>query len=67
MSVSYVNKRIRNGISFSGVYDEKFKTDLIAVRFITKLERNIAPLNSLLSALLGTSNSVIKSRTKLNE
>lgn len=67
MSVSYVHKKIGNGISFSGVYDSKFKTDLVAVRFITELNKENAPLNTLLSALLGTSNNIIKSRTKLNE
>ena len=39
MSVSYVHKKIGNGISFSAVYDSKFKTDLVAVRFITELNK----------------------------
>ncbi|MGN0601445.1 MAG: EF-P 5-aminopentanol modification-associated protein YfmF, partial [Oscillospiraceae bacterium] len=67
MSVSYFQRKIGKGISLSGVYDNKFKTNLVAVRFVTKLNRDTAPLNSLLSALLGTSNSNVKSRTKLNE
>ena len=67
MSVSYNNAKIGKGISFSSVYDSKFKTNLITVRFISKLDKNTAPIYSLLSALLGTSNAVITSRTKLNE
>lgn len=67
MSVLYNQRKIGNGMTFSSVYDSKFKTDLISVRFITKLDESSAPVNSLLSMIIGTSNSVIKSRTKLNE
>lgn len=67
MSVFYNQRKISNGINFSSVCDDKFKTDLISIRFITKLDEKNAPINSLLSTIIGTSNSVIKSRTKLNE
>lgn len=67
MAVSYVQKKIGNGIMFSGIYDEKFKSDFISVRFITPLDKKNSPRLSLLSMILGTSNKFITSRTKLNE
>ncbi|MDE6148880.1 MAG: insulinase family protein [Ruminococcus sp.] len=67
MAVSYVQKKIGNGIMFSGIYDKKFKSDFVSVRFITPLDEKISPRLSLLSMILGTSNKFIKSRTKLNE
>lgn len=67
MADSYVQKKIGNGIIFSGIYDKKFKSDFVSVRFITPLDKKMSPRYSLLSSILGTSNKFIKSRTKLNE
>lgn len=67
MSVLYNNKKIGKGICFSEVYDNKFKTNLVTVRFITKLNEELSPKISLLFDVLGTSNKNIKSRSKLNE
>ena len=67
MAVSYVQKEIGNGIMFSGIYDTKFKSDFVSVRFVTPLNEKMSPRLSLLSMILGTSNRSITSRTKLNE
>ena len=67
MAVSYVQKEIGNGIMFSGIYDAKFKSDFVSIRFVTPLNEKMSPRLSLLSMILGTSNKFITSRTKLNE
>lgn len=67
MSVSYVHKNLGKGIEFSGIYDKKFKSNFAAIRFITPLNEDTASCNSLLTAMLATSNSVIQSRSKLSE
>ena len=67
MSDLYNNKNIGEGICFSDVYDKKFKTNLVVVRFITKLNEDLSPKISLLFDVLGTSNKNIKSRSKFNE
>ncbi|MGN1114788.1 MAG: EF-P 5-aminopentanol modification-associated protein YfmF [Oscillospiraceae bacterium] len=66
MQISYSQENKGNGICFSEAYDKKFKTNLVTVRFITKLDKNITPLYSLLVTILGTSNSKLKTRTALN-
>ena len=52
---------------FSGIYDAKFKSDFVSIRFVTPLNEKMSPRLSLLSMILGTSNKFITSRTKLNE
>lgn len=67
MAVSYVHKSLGKGIEFSGIYDKKFKSNFASIRFITPLNNDTASCNTLLTTILGTSNSVLPSRTKLSE
>ena len=67
MAVSYINKKIGKGINLSCVNDNKFKSDLISFRFITRIDERESPINSLLSSLLAMSNKNIRSRSELNK
>ena len=67
MSDSYFEKNLGNAISINGVYDKKFKSCLVSIRFITPLDKESSQRYALLSNILSTSNSVINSRSKLNE
>ncbi|MGN1133393.1 MAG: hypothetical protein ACI4RN_02950, partial [Oscillospiraceae bacterium] len=66
MQISYSSEKNGVGICFSEAYDNKFKTSLVTMRFVTKLDKDISPVYSLLITLLGTSNSKLKTRTDLN-
>lgn len=67
MAVSYVRKKLGNNMGFSKLYDKKFKSDFVTVRFITPLDEKKSPCYSLLTMLLGTSNKFIPSRTELEK
>lgn len=67
MSEIYKYNKIGKGVVFNEIYDEKFKTNLVTIRFITPLNKKMSPRYSLLSFVLSTSNMNIPSREMLKE
>lgn len=67
MAVSYKRTNIGDGINLTEIYDPKFKTNNVRIKFITQLRRESVCANALLPALLVTSNSEIRSRTELSQ
>lgn len=67
MDFSYKRNKIGEGIYLSEVYDTKFKTNVVKITFITKSVKENICANALLTTMLITSNSMIKSRTELSK
>lgn len=63
MAGSYIRENIANGVAFTTIIDSKFKTNLIAVRFISPLSKNSASANSLAISLLSSANSKFQTQT----
>ena len=66
MAVSFSKNECGRGIGLTRIYDDKFKSVATYVFFVTKIDKHNISSNSLISKLLITSNSKIKSRTALN-
>ena len=66
MAVSFSKTECGRGIGLTRIYDDKFKSVATYVFFVTKINKHNISSNSLISKLLITSNSKIKSRTALN-
>lgn len=66
MSIDYNREQISEGIFLTRIVDTKFKTNAIRIKFIMPLCEEEAGLNALLISLLLTSNSEIRSRSKLS-
>lgn len=67
MSVSFSKTECGRGIGLTRIYDDKFKSVSVYIFFVTKINKHNISSNSLISKLLITSNSKIKSRTALNK
>lgn len=67
MAVSFSKTECGNGIGLTRIYDDKFKSVSAYVFFVTKINKHNISSNSLISKLLITSNSKIKSRTAFNK
>ena len=67
MSYSYSRSEIGDGIYLTKVSDKKFKSNVIKITFITPCDEAKVCVNALLTTLLITSNSEIKSRKKLSK
>ncbi|MBQ8961363.1 MAG: insulinase family protein [Ruminococcus sp.] len=63
----YKRTQIAEGIGFSCIIDEKFKTTSIAVRFITPLDSDTSAANALGMAALTTTTRAYPSPAMLNE
>lgn len=58
---------LANGIGFTTIIDEKFKTASIAVRFLTPLSRETAAVNAVGMGVLSTASRKYPEPAKLNE
>ena len=67
MPLSFSKTECGRGIGLTRIYDDKFKSVSTYVFFVTKINKHNISSNSLISKLLITSNSRIKSRTELNK
>ena len=67
MSVSFSKTECGRGIGLTRIYDDKFKSVSAYVFFVTKIDKHNISSNALISKLLITSNSKIKSRTAFNK
>ncbi|MBR6338372.1 MAG: insulinase family protein [Ruminococcus sp.] len=67
MSVSFSKTECGRGIGLTRIYDDKFKSVCSYIFFVTKIDKHNIASNSLISKLLITSNSKIKSRTAFNK
>ena len=65
--MQYKRTEIADGIGFSSVIDEKFKTCSLTVRFITKLDKATAAANSLAISQLSAVNSRYGTIAAMNE
>ena len=67
MPVSFSKTECGRGIGLTRLYDDKFKSVSAYVFFVTKINKHNISSNALISKLLITSNSKIKSRTAFNK
>jgi len=67
MAVEFNRENLPNEINFTTIIDPKFKSNLILVRFISKLDEATVSENALIPNLLITSNSTFKTRTELTK
>lgn len=65
--MKYNRSEISENIGFSSVIDEKFKTISLSVRFITKLNKNMAADYAVGAGVLTASNSDYKTYAELNK
>ena len=66
MPVNFSKTECGRGIGLTRIYDDKFKSVSTYVFFVTKINKHNISSNALISKLLITSNSKIRSRTALN-
>lgn len=63
-----VNREIiADGVAFTEIVDKKFKTDLIRIKLITELNEKSAPLNTMVSMLISSTNSKIREYSKMTD
>ena len=65
--MKYKRIELGDGIGFSTVTDEKFKTSLLTVRFITRLSKETAAENTLGISMLSDTNSRYKTIAEMSE
>ncbi len=65
MAINLSEQKISDGIRFTTIIDNKFKSNFIMIRFITKLDELSASENALVPNLLITSNEKYRTRTEL--
>lgn len=65
--MKYNRTELAENIGFSSIIDEKFKTAMLSVRFITKLDKESAAANSLGIGVLSSSNGKYKTLAEINE
>ena len=65
--MKYNRTELAENIGFSSIIDEKFKTAMLSVRFITKLDKDSAAANSLGIGVLSSSNGKYKTLAEINE
>ncbi len=65
MALSLDRIKLSDGIEFTSIIDEKFKSNYIFIRLITKLDKNTASENAIIPNLLVTTSSKYKTRTEL--
>lgn len=65
--MKYNRTELGCGIGFSTVIDEKFKTNTLSVRFITKLSADKAAENAIAIGVVSTSGGKYKTLAQLNE
>ncbi len=63
-----VNREIiADGVAFTEIIDKKIKTDLIRIKLITELNKKSAPLNTMVSMLISSTNSKIREYSKMTD
>ena len=65
--MNYKRIELADGIGFSTIVDEKFKTSSFYIRFITKLSAETSSANAICFSTLTDSNAVYRSVSDLNE
>ena len=65
MSLKMEEFIISDGIKIKTIIDKKFKSNLITIRFITKLDEKTVSQNAIIPNVLVTTNSTYKTRTEL--
>lgn len=67
MDITIKRELIADGVGFSEIIDPKIKTNLLKVKFITELSEKQAPLNTLVSMLIASTNINIKTYTEMSD
>ncbi len=67
MTAKVNREMIADGVAFTEIVDKKFKTDLIRIKLITELNEKDAPLNTMVSMLISSTNSKLKEYSKMTD
>lgn len=67
MDLTVKREEIAKGVAFSCIVDTKIKTNVLKIKFITELSEKEAPLNTLTSMLIGSSNQNIKTYSEMSD
>lgn len=65
MLTKHISEQLSQGVKFTSIIDNKFKNNLIVVRFITKLQKDSSSSNALIPNVLITTNDIYRTRTEL--
>lgn len=65
MPVSEFRETLAEGIGYTEIVDEKFKTNTVQIRMLTDLSEQTAAVNALVMGVLSTSNSQDRTLTEL--
>ena len=58
---------IADGVGFTEIIDPKLRTSVIKIKFVTELSEKTAQLNSIVSLLIPSSNSRIKTYSEMSD
>ncbi len=67
MGLEIKREVIADGVAFSEIVDKKIKTSVLKIKFITELSEKDAPLYSMASMLMSSSNSKIRTYSEMSD
>lgn len=67
MAITQTREKIADDVYFTEITDDKLKINVLKFKFITELSEEEAPLNTLASMLIGSTNSRIKTYSEMSD